>query len=116
MTKRLARTLPLAAAVAVAAAFVVPVGTAAAEVSQTPVATGCPSGWERLSVAFLESQGPYQLPRRIDTAGNNNGFVCAHAYPEAARRAMCGPPCPVPVLYQFQDDDNPAHLHAQVGG
>jgi hypothetical protein len=90
------------------AAFVVPAGAASADVSQTPVTTGCPTGTPPLSLAFLASQGPYQLPFRLDAAGNNNGIVCAHAVPEALRLAQCGPDCPVPVLYLFRDDDSPA--------
>jgi hypothetical protein len=115
MTKRLASTLTLAAALAVAA-VAVPAATASADVSQTPVATGCPTGSPPLSLAFLASQGPYQLPFRLDAGGNKNGFVCGLAVPEAARLALCGPDCPVPVLYLFTEDDNPAHLHAQLGG
>jgi hypothetical protein len=64
-----------------------------------------PSLYQLLSVAFLESQGPYQMPRRLDTAGNNNGFICAHALADAATLALCGPACPVPVLYDFLEDD-----------
>jgi hypothetical protein len=92
------------------------VGTASADVSQTPIETGCPAGYEHLSVASLEATGPYRVPRRLDAAGNNNGFICGLAFPEAARLALCGPSCPVRVLYLFAEDDNPASLRAQVGG
>jgi hypothetical protein len=98
------------------AAIAVPASTASADVSQTPVTTGCASGYQRLRVDFLESQGPYQAPRLIDTSHNNNGYVCALALPEAVRLKFCGPDCPVPVLYQFFDDDNPAQQNAQVDG
>lgn len=92
------------------------VGTARADVSQTPVATACPAGYERLSVASLEAAGPYFLPRRVDTAGNNNGFVCGHARPDSVRDAFCmiggGNACNLAQLglpiYLFVDDDNPA--------
>ena len=114
MTKRLASTLTLAAALAVAA-VAVPAATASADVSQTPVATGCPTGTPPLSLAFLASQGPYQLPFRLDAAGNNNGIICAHAVPEAARLAHCGPDCPVPVLYSFRDDDSSAQRSLELG-
>ena len=114
MTKRLASTLTLAAALAVAA-ISVPAATASADVSQTPVATGCPTGTPPLSLAFLASQGPYQLPFRLDAAGNNNGIICAHAVPEAARLAHCGPDCPVPVLYLFRDDDSSAQRSLELG-
>ena len=115
MTKRLASRLTAAAALAVAA-VAIPVGTASADVSQTPVTTGCPTGIPPISLKFLASQGPYQLPFRLDAAGNNDGYVCGRAVPAAARRALCGSDCPVPVLYEFTEDDNPAQLHAQVGG
>ncbi len=92
------------------------VNTANADVSQSPIETGCPAGYEHVSVASLEAAGPYRLPRLLDTAGNNNGFVCGLAFPEAGRLARCGPACPVPVLYLFGEDDNPASLRAQVGG
>jgi len=114
MAKRLASTLTLAAALAVAA-VAVPAATASADVSQTPVATGCPTGTPPLSLAFLASQGPYQLPFRLDAAGNNNGIICAHAVPEAARLAHCGPDCPVPVLYLFRDDDSSAQRSLELG-
>jgi hypothetical protein len=115
MTKRLASTLTLAAALAVAA-VAVPAAAASADVSQTPVATDCPSGYQRLSLDFLASQGPYRVPFLIDAGHNNNGFVCGLAVPEAARLALCGPDCPVPVLYLFTEDDSPAQGKAQVGG
>ena len=114
MAKRLASTLTLAAALAVAA-VAVPAATASADVSQTPVATGCPTGTPPRSLAFLASQGPYQLPFRLDAAGNNNGIICAHAVPEAARLAHCGPDCPVPVLYLFREDDSPAQRSLELG-
>jgi hypothetical protein len=99
-----------------ATAAALAVGTASADVSQTPIETGCPAGFEHLSVASLEAAGLYRLPRRLDTAGNNNGFVCGLALPEAVRLALCGPACDVPVLYQFVEDANPANQRAQVGG
>ena len=114
MAKRLASTLTLAAALAVAA-VAVPAASASADVSQTPVATGCPTGTPPLSLAFLASQGPYQLPFRLDAAGNNNGIICAHAVSEAARLAHCGPDCPVPVLYLFRDDDSSAQRSLELG-
>jgi hypothetical protein len=109
MTKRFLLALVLAASAAVAA------GGARADVSQTPVATGCPAGYAHMSLDELLAAGPYFVARRVDAAGNDNGSVCALALPEAARLALCGASCPVPVLYQFTDDDNPAKLNAQVG-
>jgi len=115
MTKRLASRLTLAAAL-VAATVAVPVGSASADITQTPVTTGCPTGTPPLSLDYLAHQGPYQLPFRLDAEGNNNGIVCAHAVPEAARLAHCGSDCPVPVLYLFRDDDSPAQRNLQLGG
>jgi len=84
--------------------------------AQTPVATACPAGFEYLSVDALEAAGPYLLPRRVDTAGNNNGYVCGQARPDSVRDAFCkqggGNACNLAQLglpiYLFTDDDNPA--------
>jgi hypothetical protein len=100
----------------IVAAAAIGVDTARPDVSRTPVQTGCPAGFERLSVASLEAAGPYGLPRLVDGAGNGNGFVCGLALPEGARLAQCGPACPVPVLFLFDEDDNAARERAQVGG
>lgn len=108
------RTLLFAVLVAIAAALAV--GTARADVSQTPLATACPAGYQHLSVATLEAAAPYILPRRVDTAGNDNGSVCGLALPDARRDADCkngGLVACILVqlglpIYQFTDDDNPA--------
>ena len=92
------------------------VGTASADVSQTPVATACPAGFDYLSVDALEAAGPYLMPRRVDTAGNNNGYVCGHTRPDSVRDAFCeqggGNACNLAQLglpiYLFTDDLNPA--------
>jgi hypothetical protein len=110
------RPLGLLVVLVIAAALSMAVGTAGAGLSETPVETACPAGYERLTVASLEAQGPYILPRLIDTAGNNNGYVCGLALPDAVRDAVCrtvgGPPCALQQLglpvYDFRDDDNPA--------
>jgi hypothetical protein len=83
-------------------------GTAVAAPDATPTQTGCPAGYQHLSVEWLESQGPYMAPAAIDTAGNNNGFVCGRPLPPAAAEQACGGPCLVPVVYLFRDDDSPA--------
>ncbi len=100
----------------IAVVLTVAAGTAGAGLSQTPVETGCPAGYERLAVASLEAQGPHILPRLVDTEGNNNGYVCGLVLPEAVRDAVCrtfgGPACALqqlgPPVYNFKDDDNPA--------
>jgi hypothetical protein len=97
-------------------AAAVSVGTARADVSQTPVVTACPTGLERLSVASLEAVGPYYVPRLVDTAGNDNGYVCGLAQPDSVRDAFCKQGGVVACLlqqlglphYVFKDDDNPA--------
>lgn len=107
----------------IAAGAALAVGTARADVSQTPVATACPAGYELLSVASLEAAGPYILPRRVDTAGNNNGYVCGLALPNSVRDAMSmiggGNSCNLAQLglpiYLFVDDDNPASQTATSG-
>lgn len=86
--------------------------TATTSAASTPSSTGCPSGsgFEVLSLAFLASQGPYQQPFTLDAAGNNDGFVCGKALPEATVKHACGSPCPVPVVYTFLDNDlTPSH-------
>ncbi len=105
--------------VAVTSTAAVGAGAARGDASQTPVATGCPAGFEHVSVASLPNP-PYRLPARLDAAGNDNGYICALALPEAVAAAYClnlepgacnlvqlGLP-----LYQFLDDDNPAQSAA----
>jgi hypothetical protein len=118
MTFKPARVLLIGLVIAAAAPLAV--GAARADVSQTPVATACPAGYAHLSVAALEAAGPYYLPRLVDTAGNNNGYVCALAQPDAVRDAFCKlggvVACQLAQLglphYLFQDDDNPASQKA----
>lgn len=75
-----------------------------ASAAPEPVSTGCPPSFQHLSLTFLASQGPYQQPFTLDAAGNNNGYVCGKPTNEASYDAVCGPTCPVPVLYNFIDD------------
>jgi hypothetical protein len=68
-----------------------------------PPETGCPSAFQVLVVEDLLAQG-YRAPAVIDNpanGGNGNGLVCGVPLPEK----VCGPDCPVPVLYNFLDDD-----------
>jgi hypothetical protein len=114
MTFTSVRALLVTLLVAALAALVV--GTARADVSQTPNATGCPAGYAYLSVASLEAAGPYIVPRKVDGAGNNNGYVCGLAQPDAVRDAFCRQGAALACLlaqlglphYVFRDDDNPA--------
>jgi len=77
-------------AVALAAATVA-ASTAQADVSKTPITTGCPSGFDRLSIATLEASGPYpdSVFGGIDRAGNRNGYICGLPQPDAVRDAYC---------------------------
>jgi hypothetical protein len=117
MTSKLIRAL---AGVTIAVASMG--GTARADVSQTPLSTACPAGYEHLSVGSLEAAGPYRLPRRFDASGNNNGSVCALEQPDSVRDAVCKNGGPVACIlaqlglpiYRFIDDDNPASQRAQI--
>jgi hypothetical protein len=66
-----------------------------------------PSGrWptELTSVAWLESQGPYQLPARLDdpaNGGNGDGYVCAFPLPQAMADAMGADH----TIYQFFENN-----------
>jgi len=101
-------------AVVVASAFAV--ATAKSAAVETPTETACAAGFELLAVSALEAQGPYVLPRVVDTGGNQNGYVCARALPDPVRDLNCrlygGTPCALQALglpvYHFVDDDNPA--------
>ncbi len=107
------RLFAVGASLAVAAALP---GLARADEPQTPVETACPAGFELLSVAQLEATGPYLLPRRVDTAGNNDGYVCGLERPDGVRDAFCeqggGNSCLLRDLglpiYLFEDNDSPA--------
>ena len=71
--------------------------------------TGCPAGYQTLTLELLASQGPYVLPFTLDEAGNDDGVICGKPFNEVAYEKLCKP-CPVPVLYQFRDNDlTPAH-------
>jgi hypothetical protein len=75
----------------------------AAPAPALPNETGCPSAFQVLSVAELTAQG-YRTPAIVDdpaNGGNGNGLVCGLPLPQQA----CGPDCPVPVFYQFGDDN-----------
>ena len=111
-----ARALPIALLVTVAAALAV--GTARAGVSETPIATGCPSGYELLNIAALEASGPYpdSVFGGIDRAGNDNGYICGLPQPMAVLINGCREgfeiPCELLVAglphYVLKDDDSPA--------
>jgi hypothetical protein len=98
----------------VVAAAGVAAETAGADVSQTPVATGCPAGFS----LFTVGTPPYKVPGQLDNpanGGNGDGLVCAHAFPDAVRDAFCATGrggCLLEQLglplYEFAEDNNPA--------
>lgn len=78
---------------------------------ETPVATGCPAGWELINVAEFTAKG-YRAPAFLDNpanGGNADGFVCGLAMPDAFREARF-PNAPVAVIYLFGDNGNPAQF------
>ena len=78
----------------------------------TPVATGCPSAYERKLVSEWATMGYDFVPPIVDAEGNNDGYVCGHALPEGFTfgriRTAIGIEPTVDVLYQFADNDSPA--------
>jgi hypothetical protein len=109
-------TRPLLACLFIAVVAALAVSTARAGVSQTPGATACPTAYPLLSVAWFEAAGPYYVPRKVDTAGNNDGYVCARAQPDSVRDVDCklggAVACQLQKLglhhYLFTDNDSPA--------
>ena len=112
MTLRPVQVLLLGLAIAAGASAAV--GTARADVSKTPVTTRCPAGYAHLSVDSFHP--PYYRPPLVDAAGNNNGYICALAQPEAVAIAFCRQGASVACQfvelglphYLFKDDDSPA--------
>jgi hypothetical protein len=67
--------------------------------------TGCPVGYQLRSVESLAAQGNAPVPALVDAAGNGDGFVCAHALPDAVCVAHSRPnPCPVETVFVFKDN------------
>ncbi len=84
---------------------------AASAVSATPVGDGCPTAAARISVAYLESIGPYQVPASIDdpaNGGNGDGYVCAFALPQAISDAWVGGEF---TIYQFLENNRASGLN-----
>jgi hypothetical protein len=89
-----------------ATAGVLGLGQTAAGAADAPSDTGCPAAYQLLSVADLEAQSPnYRLPHRLDEAGNQDGYVCGRPTNDQAAQNFCDGTCPVPQLYDFQDND-----------
>lgn len=83
----------------------------ASAVSATPIDDACPSSAALLSVAYLESIGPYQVPARIDdpaNGGNGDGYICAFALPQAVSNALVGGEF---TIYQFLENTRASGLN-----
>ena len=117
MTTRIA-----AAAIAAAASAAIAVGAGPAS-AQNSGNTNCPAGFQRLSVAYFESIGPYKDPAYVDSHGNNNGYVCAAQFPAGREQADCQSggtiACELIALglpiYHFTDDDVPSSTQPGTG-
>jgi len=97
--------MALGSAVLAATASLLP--TAPALAVDTPPETGCPASNEVLVVADLIALG-YRVPAQVDAAGNNNGLVCGKPFSAGRQEQFCKQfvgGCPVPIIYQFRDDD-----------
>lgn len=80
---------------------------ATAALATTPVQNGCPASGEPISVAYLESVGPYQLPAKLDdpaNGGNGDGWICGFPLPQAMAEAQGADF----TIYQFQENNLPA--------
>jgi hypothetical protein len=121
MTSTSARALLLGVVAALAALAAL---TARAEIARSATGTGCPEAFQLMSVDALEAQGPYKLARIVDTAGNNDGYVCTRERPDGYAESDCSHggtiACQLLALglpvYHFIDNDNPGNGQAQPGG
>lgn len=103
---RLVRVLPAAGLLALGGFLSASGPVSAGE----PAATGCPAAYDRLSVTQLESEGPYKVPRRLDEAGNRDGYVCGKPVQDQAAENYCDGPCPA-QLYNFTENDRTPEHH-----
>jgi len=76
-------------------------GSASAD---TPPENGCPAAYQLLSIAWLTQQGPYMVPGLLDSAGNNDGYVCGKPLNPVVQYNVCADNCPVPIIYNFYDN------------
>jgi hypothetical protein len=77
-----------------------------AAVAATPPVSGCPAGFQTLSVATLTGLG-YRVPGFVDdpaNGGNGDGVICGKPINPTRTAQLCGIPCGVPVLYLFEDN------------
>lgn len=79
------------------------VTSGSAAIAGEPTETGCPAAYDLLSVTWLEANGPYRLPRQLDSQGNQDGYVCGKKTQDQAAENYCGGPCPA-QLYNFMEN------------
>lgn len=105
-TPRYRRALSRWTVMVFAAVGVAAVPATSAVAAQTPLETGCPAGFQTLSVATLLGLG-YRAPGQIDdpaNGGNADGMICGNPINPTRAAQICGGPCSVPVLYEFRDN------------
>jgi hypothetical protein len=81
--------------------------TAAADAAvTTPLDTGCPAGWQSLSLSELAKKG-YIFPDDLDA--NGDGYICGKPVAPAVQEMICETfpegVCPVPVIYYIRDNN-----------
>lgn len=105
--------ITLALAVLAAAAIAAPAALADGSGSQAPIHNGCLPGYHVMSVTDLSTQG-YGVPALLDApdnGGNGDGLVCGKRISETLAVQLCGgehgpdATCPVPVVYDFTDNN-----------
>ena len=72
----------------------------------TPPTTGCPTGYQLLSLDDLEGRGYVFAP---DLDANRDRFICGKPLNPVVQARVCltfpGGVCPVPVLYAVRDNE-----------
>lgn len=71
----------------------------------TPPVTGCPAGWETLTLGQLSPN--YRLPARLDdpaNGGNGDGVVCGNPVNATRYDQLCASTCTVAIIFDFRDD------------
>lgn len=71
-----------------------------------PLINGCPAGWEALALTDLAPYG-YQVPAMLDSTangGNGDAIVCGKPWTPAEKAARL-PDAPVPVVFDFREND-----------
>ena len=114
---------PKTTAVTIAAALAVVAMNAGPASAANSGNTNCPAAFQRLSVAYMESVGPYIVPAYVDQHGNNNGYVCGLQLPPSREQADCQTGGTIACeliqlglpLYNFTDDDVPSKKSPATG-